>query len=350
MIPYSRHTVTEADISTVVDVMRSPWLTQGPMVRALEAKLRVATGAQYAVAVSSGTAALWCAYRATAEIRNATKVHTTPISFMATANAALLAGLEVVFHDLDSPETGELLTFPDDDGIVAPVWMRGSVPDTWTWSDTPVETGVVVDGCHCLGAANLPTSIYDAVCISLHPSKAVAAGEGGAVLTDNKDIAVICRSLRDHGREDRQMTRLGFNCRMDEMSAALAYSQMDRLQEGVDRRRNIAGWYDRSLKAVPGLYLIPHDHNSAFHLYQVRIDDAKLSRGDLRVALLERGIDTQVHYRPITSEPWWQTKLGDQKFPNAEMFAAQVLAIPMYAGLTASERLYVSSTLLDLLS
>jgi len=318
------------------------------MVRALEAKMCAATGSQYAVAVSSGTAALWCAYTATAEIRRATKVHTTPISFMATANAAALAGLEVVFHDIDSPETGELLTFPDED-IVAPVWLRGSVPDTWTWSDTPVETGVVVDACHCLGAANLPTSIYDAVCLSLHPTKAVAAGEGGIVLTDSKDIAVICRSLRDHGREDGQMTRLGFNLRMDEMSAALAYSQMDRLQEGVEQRRSIAGWYDRALRAIPGLYTIAHDHNSAFHLYQVRIDNAKLTRGDLRVALYERGIDTQVHYRPITSEPWWREKLGDQTFPNAELFAAQVLAIPMYAGLTASERLFISNTLYELL-
>jgi dTDP-4-amino-4,6-dideoxygalactose transaminase len=336
MIPYTRHTITAEDEAAVLRALRSGYLTQGPEVEAFEDELAEFAGARYAVAVNSGTAALHLAYLAAGF--GPDKVAVMPaISFVATANAALHCGAHIEFVDFtgETVETWEhifkTLGTEQTEGRVAlvPVTLGGE-PRFWDWG---TAGPVIVDACHgpmhywCGMVA--PT----AMAFSFHPAKFLAAGEGGAIVTNDPQIAERCRLLRSHGRLGSSMVALGYNYRMPELSAALARSQLTRVMEGVKRRRQIASWYDESFCETAAIE--PRSPDSWVHLYRLRHPD----RDAFRERLAARGVGTAVHYPVIPLQPYYRDRFGYEPgmWPNAEKYAAETVSIPMFPTLTEQE-------------
>jgi dTDP-4-amino-4,6-dideoxygalactose transaminase len=339
MIPYTHHHVHADDVAAVREALQSDWIAgNGPYTERLEAALCDVARCKYAVVVNSGTAALHLAYLACG-VGPGTTVLTSPVSFVATANAALMCGAEVGFWDLDVKRMflGE---------TVVPVTLGGNP----VYPSTLKPYNVVVDACH--GPYSIPKGAQ-AACISLHAAKHVAAGEGGAILTNDIDIEFKCRSLRDHGRivvsdkptwddacnghEPRswmECAALGYNYRMPDVNAALALSQLARYEWNVLRGQEIAARYDEAFAGK--VETVPHSAESARHLYQILHDD----RNSLRKQLLKRGVGTQVHYEPIIPlQKYYRERFGYKTgmWPNAERYAARTLSIPMFPTLTDAE-------------
>jgi perosamine synthetase len=339
MIPYAKHAITPDDEAAVLRALRSDHLTQGPEVEAFEAELAEVAGARYAVAVNSGTAALATAYGAIGE-----GWYVPAISFVATANAVLHAEYPVGFSDCN-PDTGLVIGPHPDVGV--------------TLGGQPVS-GRLVDACHGplrhLGAL--------ATCFSFHPAKHVAAGEGGAVVTNDQGLADEMRLLRAHGREGTRMVRLGWNHRMPEPCAALARSQLRRYRDGVTIRRQLAAEYDRAFAGHPVIRPVPHTDDSARHLYQVLLPDPLVGhmahasqplppsttyREDVASKLRERGIGTAIHYPVIPLQPYYRDRYGYRpgQFPGAESHAARTLSLPLYPTLQPHEQRQVIDALLE---
>lgn len=361
VISYAKHHVTAEDKAAVIMVLNSDRLTQGPTVELLEAKLCEVSGAKYAVAVNSGTAALHLAYLACG-VGPEQSIVTSPLSFVATANAALYCGADVEF--VDTTEKGLIEVTAEwlmdrtvdqsmrGEPLLVPVTLGGNDP-SWEWIGAPPR--VVTDASHG------PIAHLDgaATTFSFHPAKHVAAGEGGAIVTDDGAVWSRCFAMRDHGRvlgnvnmdgsvstgDDRVTVELGFNYRMDEMSAALALSQLGRYEWNVTERQRIAAIYDAAFKDK--VRTVPHSDQSARHLYQLLVED----RDTVRQQLAERGVGTQIHYHPIIPlqpyyhERWRPYDRGDvtlsdiakERWPNAVWHSEHTLSIPMFPTLTEQE-------------
>ena len=359
MIPYAKHDVTMDDMSAVMDVLESDHLTQGPKVQEFEEAFAEKCGAKYAVAVSSGTAALHLAMLACG---NESWTYFIPaISFVATANAALYTGAEVKFVDTD-PTTGLIdpTGLPKNSGSVVRVSLGGQpAPTKGHWP-------AVADSCH--GPFALPEGVT-AACFSLHPSKHVAAGEGGVVVTNNWFLASEMEEFRNHGRgrkvtdekDDEGLPRLawagmyelGHNYRMPEMSAALALSQLKRLDWNIAKRRELAARYD---EAFTDIETVPHSEHSARHLYQILVGGEQWGQPrhnrSVQRALAHRGVGTQVHYEPIIPlQPYYAERFGYKTgdFPQAEKYASRTLSLPLYPTLTVEEQDYVIEQVLEVL-
>lgn len=316
VIPYTRHTVTPHDEMAVLAVLRSASLAQGQEVFAFEQELASLAGCRYAVAVSSGSAALYCAYR-TLEKQT---VVIPAITFMATAHAAILAGHQVVFSDVTA--TGHLK--PGQFAPCVPVTMGGQPAPRQ-------ETAVLLDACH--GPIHLPPWVGMA-CLSFHPAKHIAGGEGGAVLTNDAKTAERVRMLRDHGRVHGRGMIASLNLRMDELTAGLCRSQLTRYGWSVSRRHEIARQYDTAFEHLETVCPIPHTEHSARHLYQVRVPDGMTFRADLA----ERGIGTQTHYSPVSDEPYYKEWFGESSgFPEAERWSRTVVSLPLFPTMTEDE-------------
>jgi dTDP-4-amino-4,6-dideoxygalactose transaminase len=356
---YSEQSISEDDIAAVVRVMRSPYLTQGHEVERFEAALCAYTGAKHAVAVSSGTAALHLAYLAHWAGRNTrrTGIMTSPLSFCATANAALLAGLAVVFHDVD-PVTGNV-DLPGLNGdLHVPVHFAGRA------ARIPQGGLVIEDACHALGAmdfdgcSRVGSCAHSlATCFSFHPVKPITTGEGGAVTTNDQGFADEVRLLRSHGRDkDGRMVKLGLNARMTEMRAALGISQLERCDEMLGLRQQHAALYqDRlwNLQAM-GVLTLPCPMElgteTSWHLYAVRIKNGR--RDAVKAVLNAQGIQAQVHYPCIHLQPYYVEKFGYKEgdFPEAEAWAAEELSLPLHANMRESDVERVVSALREVLS
>ena len=335
MIPYTAHQVTAEDKAAVMAVLESDRLTQGPTVEKLEAKLCKVSGAKYAVAVSSGTAALHLAYLA-CDIRMAGEITVPPVSFVATANAALLCETQVRFPDIryfygDPIEDAINASMEIVPGYVVTVSLGG---DPWLGGISDSHTKIS-DHSHGPIMVNGKATTF-----SFHPAKHCAAGEGGAVVMDDSRIAAHCRELRNHGRGFARSEQfyLGFNYRLDEMSAALALSQLERYNWNVRRRREIAAIYDEAFQGK--VRTVPHGPDSARHLYQLLVDN----RDDVRQSLAIRGVGTQAHYHPIIPlQPYYRQRFGytkemaAERWPNAVWHSEHTLSIPMFPTLTEQE-------------
>lgn len=319
MIPYTQHVIFPEDEQAVLRALRSGYLTQGPEVEALEEAFALKVGARHAVAVSSGTAAIHLACIACGVDPDSIVV-TTPVTFVATANAVLYCGAKVEFLDVD-PRTGMAVSLPPFGSIGV------------TLGGQPLESrAMIVDASH--GPYVYPKNAH-AACWSLHASKHIAAGEGGMICTNDWQVALKCITLRDHGRirtdGEKRMEMYGVNYRLDEMSAALARSQLTRLDWSITMRRSIAATYDDAFRGK--VATVPHSEDSARHLYQLLLDD----RDAQQKTLAKRGIGTAKHYSPIVPlQPYWKTRFGYQEgmWPNAEKFAAQTLSIPLFPTMT----------------
>lgn len=359
-IPYGRQTIEEDDIQEVVNVLRSDWLTTGPMVERFEKALAETVGARFAVTFSSGTAALHGAYFA-AGVGPGDEVITSPLTFAATANAAVFLGAKPVFADvqedtgnLDPAHVRRLLTRRTK--VLAPVDYAGHPADLDELRDIARDAGAVVveDACHALGAVyrGRPVgSLADMTVFSFHPVKHITTGEGGAVTTDNPEFDERLRAFRNHGiiREAAQLTHepegpwyyemqfLGYNYRLSDIASALGYSQLRKLRRFLARRREIAARYDELLRDLPLRLPARRPYvDPAWHLYVIRLNDP-LRRRAVVDELHRRGVGVQVHYIPVYRHPFYRERTPGAHCPNAERFYAGSISLPIYPGLSDAE-------------
>lgn len=358
-LPYGHHTVTDEDVRAVVDVLRSGRLTTGPAVEAFESAVAKAVEARYAVAMSSGTAALHAAVFA-AGIGPGDEAITTPLTFCATANVLLYQGARPVFADvspdtlnLDPREAAARIT-PRTKAIL-PVDYAGHPADLDAFLELAKRHKLVVieDACHALGAALMGRrvgGISHMTVFSFHPVKHITTGEGGMVTTNDAALAKRLRLFRNHGIKygadaDRpwryDMTALGCNYRISDINCALGRSQLTRLQTALDRRAQIALRYTQALSSLPGVTLPAASEfvRHAWHLYPVRLDPASFQadRDEMLRALRAEGIVTTVHFPLVYRHAYYQSlSYRDEpaRHPVAEAAAAQLISLPMFHGMT----------------
>jgi perosamine synthetase len=361
MLPYGRHSISEEDIQAVVDVLRSDWLTTGPKVAEFEEAVAARVGAKYAVAFSSGTAALHGAAFA-AGLQPGDEAITSPLTFAATANCVLYQGARPVFADV-SPDTLNLN--PDrlaeritpSTRAVLPVDYAGHPADLDPILALAERHGLTVieDACHALGAeykGRRTGSIAHMSVFSFHPVKHVATGEGGMVTTNRDDLAESLRRFRNHGisTDARQrlasgqwhyeMVLLGFNYRLTDLACTLGLSQLKKLEENLARRRQIAARYTAAFRNLRGVFVPsvrPHV-NPAWHLYPIRVNPAHLSADRAHVfgALRAENIGVNVHYIPVHMHPYYRDRFGYKggEYPVAEAAYEQLISLPMFHAIT----------------
>ena len=355
MIPYSRQNIFRADVAAVSRVLRSAYLTQGPAIERFERALAKKVKSRYAIAFSSGTAALHAAYFA-AGLKKGDEAIVPAMTFAATANAALYLGAKPVFCDID-PVSG-LIDVKDAEKKVTKKTKliigvdyagRPAALDELRKIARKRKLVFIEDGAQSLGAQYRAKPVgtqADMTMFSFHPVKSITTGEGGAIVTDNPVFAKKLRLFRTHGitkakedfvREDeggwhQEQHELGFNYRMTDIQAALGESQLKRLDTFVRSRRTLAKQYQTLFKNVPGITLPPPDTRegkSAWHLYVIQVDAKK--RRKIFETLRREGIGAQVHYVPVYRHPYYE-RLGYKKglCPNAERFYSRIISIPLY--------------------
>ena len=372
MLPYSRQEITEDDIAAVAAVLRSPLVTQGPVVEEFERRFAQAHEVAHAVAVSNATGALHLACLALG-IGPGSRVWTSPISFVASANCALYCGATVDFVDID-PATRNLSldrlreklegaerrgALPD---VLIPVDFAGLPCDLREMRALADRYGfrILEDASHATGARYLDAPVAsawaDATVFSFHAVKILTCAEGGLVATNDATLARRVRSLRSHGitRDEAEFESashgpwyyeqhaLGLNARMTELQAALGLSQLARLDDMRSRRESLAARYDAPLAKLP-LILPPRrdDRRSAWHLYAIELDEARtaVTREALFGALRAAGIGANVHYIPIHTQPHYRRlgfSAGD--FPAAERYYARTLSLPLFPAMTPAQQ------------
>jgi len=360
LLPYGRQSIAEDDIQAVVDVLRSDWLTTGPKGAQFEEALAAWVGAKYAVAFSSGTAALHGAAFA-AGLKPGDEAITSPLTFAATANCVLYQGARPVFADV-SPDTLNL--DPDrfaerittSTRAVLPVDYAGHPADLDPILALAGRHGLTVieDACHALGAeyhGRRTGSIAHMSVFSFHPVKHLATGEGGMVTTDRADLAESLRRFRNHGvsSDARQrhasgqwhyeMVLLGFNYRLTDIACALGLSQLKKLEANLARRREIAARYTAVFWNLPGVLApsVRPNVNPAWHLYPIRVNPEQLNTDRAHVfrALRAENIGVNVHYIPVHLHPYYRDKFGYKgaEYPAAEAAYEQLISLPMFHGM-----------------
>ena len=372
-LPYGRQCVDDEDIAAVTAVLRSDWLTTGPVVDAFENDIAQFTGARHAIAVSSGTAALHAAMHAI-EIGPGDEVIVPPLTFAATVNAVLYCGGTPVFADIDpntfciDPARVKECVTPRTRAVVA-VDYAGQPCDYDALRRITDSHGLalVADACHSLGAeyrSRKVGTLADITMFSFHPVKHITTGEGGMTVTADAQLAKRMRMFRNHGissdhrqRSESgtwfyQMEELGFNYRLSDIQCALGRSQLRKLPGWLVRRREIAARYDASFRnsgVVEPLTVVPGNCH-AYHLYVVRVqgDAPAVKRARVFDALRQAGIGANVHYIPVHLHPFYRRKFstGPGLCPIAEDGYERLLSLPMFPQLTDSEVDYVVETLL----
>lgn len=376
MIPYGRQDINQADIDAVVEVLRSDFLTQGPAIPAFEKAVADYCGIRHAVAVNSATSALHIACLALG-VGKGDVVWTTPITFVASANCALYCGAQIDFVDIDSrtynmsvERLAEKLEHAKKIGrlpkVVIPVHLCGQPCDMAGIHALSQEYGfkIIEDASHAIGGRYKGESIgncrySDITVFSFHPVKIITTGEGGMALTNDPRLGGFMARLRSHGitRDPAEMTcapdgpwyyqqiDLGFNYRMTDMQAVLGMSQMQRLDNFVTKRHELASRYDEMLKNFPLTTPWQHaDSYSGLHLYVVRLhaEGSRLSRREVFERLRVNGIGVNVHYIPVYRQPYY-ANLGfnPSDFPEAEQYYAEAISLPLFPGLTEEQQLEV---------
>src|SRR5580700_3987836 len=364
LLPYGHQSIEEDDIQAVVDTLRSDWLTTGPKVGEFEEAFAARVGARYAVAYSSGTAALHGAAFA-AGLKPGDEAVTAPLTFAATANCVLYQGARPVFADV-SPDTlnldpdllAERIT-PNTRAIL-PVDYAGHPADLDPILALAERHGLTVidDACHALGAeykGRRAGSIAHMSVFSFHPVKHVATGEGGMVTTDRADLAESLRRFRNHGisSDARQrhasgqwhyeMVLLGFNYRLTDVACALGISQLKNLEANLARRREIAARYSSAFRNTAGVIVptVRPQVNPAWHLYPIRINPALLNTDRAHVfrALRAENIGVNVHYIPVHVHPYYRDRFGYKggEYPVAEAAYEQLISLPMFIASSAED-------------
>lgn len=373
MIPYGRQDITQTDIDAVVGVLQSDFLTQGPMVPRFEQSVAQHVGASHALAVNSATSALHIACLALG-LGPGDRLWTTPITFVASANCALYCGAEVDFVDID-PRTYNLcaqalalkLEQAEREGtlpkIVVPVHLCGQPCDMQAIHALSQRYGfkIIEDASHAIGGKYqgefIGNSRYsDITVFSFHPVKIITTAEGGMALTNDDELSSKMALLRSHGitRDPAQMTHeadgpwyyqqidLGFNYRMTELQAALGVTQMERLDQYVARRHQLARRYDDLLTDMPVTTPWQHaDSYSGLHLYVIRLQLDQIQKTHRQVfeSLREQGIGVNLHYIPVHMQPHYE-RMGFEPadFPQAQVYYKEAISIPMFQTMTDEQQ------------
>ncbi len=384
-IPYGRQDISQADIDAVVAVLQSDYLTQGPTVPKFEETVAAYCHAKHAVAVNSATSALHMACKALG-LGPGDWLWTTPTTFVASANCGLYCGAQVDFVDID-PRTYNLcpqalarkLEQAERDGqlpkVVVPVHLCGQPCDMAAIHALSRQYGfkIIEDASHAIGGRyqGLPIghgAYSDITVFSFHPVKIITSGEGGMAVTNDPYLWKKMKLLRSHGiSSDKadmqpraadeiwnyQQIDLGFNYRMTDIHAALGVSQMHRLDEFVLRRQALAQRYNDLLLGLPVVtpWQYP-DSFSSFHLYviRLRLDGIALTQRQVYEALHAAGIFVNLHYIPVYRHPYYEQfgfKAG--YCPEAEVYYAEALSLPMYATLTNEQQNHVVQALKSIL-
>jgi UDP-4-amino-4,6-dideoxy-N-acetyl-beta-L-altrosamine transaminase len=384
MIPYGRQDITQADIDSVVAVLQSDFLTQGPMVPRFEQDVARHVGAEHALAVNSATSALHIACLALG-LGPGDRLWTSPVTFVASANCGLYCGAEVDFVDID-PRTYNLcpkaleakLQQAEHDGtlpkVIVPVHLCGQPCDMLAIHALSQRYGfrIIEDASHAIGGRYRGEFIgncrySDITIFSFHPVKIITTAEGGMALTNDAGLAERMTLLRSHGitREPAKMTResdgpwyyqqidLGFNYRMTELQAALGVTQMERLDSYVARRHELARRYDRLLADLPVVTPWQHpDSYSGLHLYviRLRLEGLSISHRQAFEALRAQGIGVNLHYIPVHTQPYYQQMgFNDGDFPESERYYGEAISLPMFQTLTDAQQDRVIEVLAEVL-
>jgi UDP-4-amino-4,6-dideoxy-N-acetyl-beta-L-altrosamine transaminase len=389
-LPYGRQVVEEDDIAAVAEALRGDFLTTGPYVGRFESQLAKTVGAEHAVVCANGTAALHMAARAL-DLGPSSKIIVPAITFLATASAPHLAGAEVVFADVD-PESG--LMRPQDlaeafsragwADAVFNVHLNGQCGEIEEIAALARAQGaaIVDDACHALGSGYVADDGFvtgigcnrfsDLSVFSFHPVKAIAMGEGGAVTTNDPDLAERLMLARNHGMtrdpelfENRadafdengepnpwyyELVEPEFNWRANDIQCALGLSQLGKLGRFVARRRALAAAYDAKLAPLaPIIRPVSRTRRClpAWHLYVVRIDFPALgiSRAQFMRRLAQHGVGSQVHYYPVYRQPYYAMRHGSMRLPGADAYYARTLSLPLFASMTEADVSFVVETL-----
>lgn len=368
-IPYGRQDISQEDIDAVVEVLHSDWITQGPAIEKFEQAVATYCGAKYAVAVSSATAALHVACLA-AGLGQGDILWTSPNTFVASANCGLYCGAKVDFVDIN-PYTYNLsvdelerkLAWAQKQRclpkVVMPVHFAGQSSEMEQIAALSQHYGfkIIEDASHAIGGRYQGQPIgscqfSDMAVFSFHPVKIITTGEGGMVLTNQEDLYQKLIRLRSHGITRNsdliqgeshgpwyyQQLELGFNYRITDIQAALGTSQLQRLDEFVERRKLLAERYNQLLQALPLTLPWQHlDTNSSWHLYVIRLKLDKISKTHRQVfeELRSAGVGVNLHYIPVHIQPYYQ-KLGFKlgQFPQAETYYQEAITIPLHCQLT----------------
>ena len=386
MITYGRQEITETDITEVEKVLRSDFLTQGPIVPKFEQSVADYCGASHAIAVNSATSALHIACLAL-DLGPGDWLWTSPNTFVASANCGRYCGADIDFIDID-PKTynisvdalSDKLIQAEKSGklpkIVVPVHFAGQPCDMPAIHELSKHYGfkIIEDASHAIGSSYNQIKVgscthSDITVFSFHPVKIITTAEGGMALTNDKDVANKIYRLRTHGitsdkikMEERpkdeiwnyQQIDLGFNYRMNDIQAALGLSQMKRLDKYVKRRQEIAKHYDNALKKLP--LVIPWQspsNYSSYHLYTILIKKNLTQKTQRQVydELIKKNIGINLHYIPVHRQPYYEN-LGFKKnnFPQAENFHREVLSIPIHPSLKEEQQSDVIDTLKGILT
>ena len=386
MIPYGRQNINQADIDAVVEVLRSDFLTQGPVVTEFEKAVVAYCNAKHAVAVNSATSALHIACLALG-VGKGDLVWTSPITFVASANCALYCGAEVDFVDID-PQTYNLsvdrlkekLILAEKAGrlpkVVIPVHLCGQPCDMEGIHALSQQYGfkIIEDASHAIGGRYKDEPVgncqySDITVFSFHPVKIITTGEGGIALTNNDQLAKSMRHLRSHGittdpadmhpRPERelwnyQQINLGYNYRMTDIQAALGLSQMQRVNDFVSMRHTIATRYNQMLSALPVVQPWQHhDGYTSYHLYVIRLklDEISKTHREVYEMLRAAGVLVNLHYIPVYRQPYYeQMGFSAGYCAEAEQYYSEAISLPMYPGLTEQQQDYVVSALENALS
>ena len=353
-LPYGHHWIDDKDIASVVEILKSDWITQGPKVDEFERGVAEYCGAKYAVAVSSGTAALHAAC-AVAGISEGDEAITTPNTFAATANAIVYCSGKPVFADIREdtlnidPEEIRKRLSPRTRAIL-PVDFAGHPADLDEIKAIAEERGIIVieDASHALGAeykGHKIGSLADMTVLSFHPVKHITTGEGGMILTDNEEFYEKLKIFRHHGivRDGLnngswyyEIDNLGHNFRLTDFQCALGLSQMNKLDSFVQRRRKIAARYDEAFAEMEEIITpVKQEHVKAvYHIYviQLRLEKLKADRKEIYEALRAENIGVNVHYIPVHLHPYYQRKFGYKQgdYPKAERYYERTITLPIF--------------------
>ena len=370
-IPYGKQSIDEDDINSVVEVLKSDFLTTGPKIKEFEEELCRYTNAKYCVAVANGTAALHLA--SLVLLNKGDKVITTPNSFVATSNSILYVEAIPIFVDIQ--EDGNI----DLDLCEEELKKDRSIKALYVvhFSGNPINQKklkylkesynikILEDCAHSLGATFEDIKAgscenSDCSILSFHPVKHITTGEGGAVTTNSKEIYEKLLELRAHGIKRLpdfapwyyEMHSLGFNYRITDMQAALGISQLKKLDSFVKRRKEIALKYDKAFLNSVVKPLYSFNQNSSYHLFVVKVDFSKLniSKVELFNKMREKNIGLQLHYIPINKQPYYKSLgYGNEDTPIMNRYYDECFSLPMYSSLSNEEQEYVIKTLFEVL-
>jgi perosamine synthetase len=372
ILPYGRQSIDETDIAAVTEVLKSEWLTTGPMIENFEKAVAGFSGAAHAVAISNGTSALHAAMNCL-DIGPGDEVIVPAMTFVATANSVVYQGGTPVFADV---KPGTLLADPGSiESLVTKKTKAISVVD---YAGQPCDYAEIVkiadkhglrlvsDACHALGGSyqgRKVGTLADLTTFSFHPVKHITTGEGGMILTDDEALAGKMRRFRNHGistdhrqREKNgtfyyEMEELGFNYRLSDIHAALGISQLRKLPGWIKRRQEIAALYDAAFAKENFLKPLKaeSDRSHAYHLYVVQLDSAVTGadRGEIFKRLRESGIGVNVHYLPVHLHAFYRNRFGTKAglCPVAEAAYERMLSLPMFPTMTNADVDHVVSTL-----